>query len=124
MAALAFRLASVTRDPAASALVRPAHKLHGVFDMPPVFGQFHFALCFKFDGVLSGFRMALAPCASSNCRAWSWISISRMASCSSCSERDRDHQSGAGTVDVDTYQTLTVCIPAPTLCKTLIRVMG
>src|ERR1700730_10920249 len=29
MAALAFRLASVTRDPAASALVRPAHKLHG-----------------------------------------------------------------------------------------------
>jgi hypothetical protein len=48
-----------TREPEASALVRPAHKLHGVFDVPPVFGQFHLALCFKFDGVLSGFRNGL-----------------------------------------------------------------
>src|ERR1700693_1004123 len=30
-----------TREPEASALVRPAHKLHSVFDVPPVFGQFH-----------------------------------------------------------------------------------
>jgi hypothetical protein len=42
-----------------------------------------------------------------------------MASLSSCSVRDRDYQSGAGTVDVDTYQALTVCILAPTLCKSL-----
>src|ERR1700722_3322751 len=46
----------VTREPAALALVRSAHKLHGVFDMPPVFGQFHFALCFEVDGVLGSFR--------------------------------------------------------------------
>src|SRR5439155_19211866 len=44
---------------AASALVRPAHKLHGVFDMPPVSGQFEFALCFKVDGVLRSFGNGL-----------------------------------------------------------------
>src|SRR6266487_4603861 len=59
LAPLASRHASITRDPAASALVRPAHKLHGVFDMPPVFSQFHLALCFKVDGVLSGLRNCL-----------------------------------------------------------------
>jgi hypothetical protein len=59
LAALACRRAFVAREPAASALVRPAHKLHGVFDMPPVFGQFELALCFKFDGVLGGFRNGL-----------------------------------------------------------------
>src|ERR1700736_5582258 len=42
--------------PAASTLVRPAHKLHGVFDMPPVFGQFDLALLFEANGVLSGLR--------------------------------------------------------------------
>jgi len=51
--------AFVAREPAASALVRSAHKFHGVFDMPPVFGQFELALCFKFDGVLGGFRNSL-----------------------------------------------------------------
>jgi hypothetical protein len=51
----------VTREPAALALVRPAHKLHGVFDMPPVFGQFHLALCFKVDGVLGSFRNGPGP---------------------------------------------------------------
>src|SRR6266849_2012215 len=43
----------VACEPAASALVRPAHKLHGVFDMPPVFGQFEIALLFEANGVLS-----------------------------------------------------------------------
>src|SRR5215207_3535511 len=38
--------------PAASALVRPAHELHGVFDMPPGSGQFGLAFCLEFDGVL------------------------------------------------------------------------
>jgi len=46
----------VSREPAASALMRPAHKLHGVFDMSPGFGQLDIALRFKLDGVLSGFR--------------------------------------------------------------------
>src|SRR5258708_33095552 len=46
----------VTREPAASALVRPTYELQGVFDMPPGSGQFHLALCFKVDGVLGGFR--------------------------------------------------------------------
>src|SRR6202047_3098270 len=40
MAALAFRHALSRASRQALALVRPAHKLHGVFDMPPVFGQF------------------------------------------------------------------------------------
>jgi hypothetical protein len=44
-----------------------------------------------------------------------------MASLSSCSVRDRDYQSGAGTVDVDTYQALTVCILALVVCKSLFR---
>src|SRR5882672_3396777 len=43
------------RNPAASALVRPTHELHGVFDMPPCSGQFHLALRFEFDGVLGSF---------------------------------------------------------------------
>ena len=34
----------------------PTHKLHGVFDMPPGFGQVHLALYFKVDGVLRSFR--------------------------------------------------------------------
>jgi hypothetical protein len=45
-----------TREPAASALVRPTHELQGVFDVPPGSGQFHLALCFKVDGVLGSFR--------------------------------------------------------------------
>src|SRR5260370_34088895 len=49
----------VTREPAASALVRPAHEFHGVFDMPPVLGKFGLALCLKVDGVLSSFRNGL-----------------------------------------------------------------
>src|SRR5713101_5054398 len=49
----------VTCEPAASALVRPAHKLHGVFDMPPVFGPFDLALLFEANGVLSGLRNCL-----------------------------------------------------------------
>ena len=59
MAMLAIRQILSHCDSAASTLVRPAHKLHGVFDMPPVFGQFHLALCFKVDGVLRGFRNGL-----------------------------------------------------------------
>ena len=35
-ASIRARLA--TREPEASALMRPAHKLHSVFDVPPVFG--------------------------------------------------------------------------------------
>jgi hypothetical protein len=50
-------------------LARPAHKLHGVFDMPPSLGHFDIAIQFEINGILSGFPMAWAPCASSNCRA-------------------------------------------------------
>ena len=39
-----IRARLVTREPAASALVRPTHELHGVFDMPPGSGQFHLPL--------------------------------------------------------------------------------
>jgi hypothetical protein len=49
----------VTCELATSALVWPAHKLHGIFDMPPVSGQFHLALCFKVDGVPGSFRNGL-----------------------------------------------------------------
>jgi hypothetical protein len=49
----------VTCEPAASTLVRPAHKLQGVFDMPPGSGQFHLALYFKVDGILGSFRNGL-----------------------------------------------------------------
>jgi hypothetical protein len=49
----------VTRAPAASALVRPTHELHGVFDMPPGFGQLDLALYFKVDGILGSFRNGL-----------------------------------------------------------------
>src|SRR5206468_10324829 len=52
---LTFCLAAL----AASALVRPAHELHGVFDMPPGFGQFDLAFCLEFDDVLGGFRNGL-----------------------------------------------------------------
>jgi hypothetical protein len=45
--------------PAASALVRPAHELHGVFDMPPGSSQFDLAFCLEFDGVLSSFGNGL-----------------------------------------------------------------
>jgi hypothetical protein len=45
--------------PAASALVRPAHELHGVFDMPPGSGQFDLAFCLEFDGVLGSFGNGL-----------------------------------------------------------------
>src|SRR5215475_1910834 len=45
--------------PAASALVRTAHQLHRVFDMPPGSGQFGLAFCFKLDGVLGSFRNGL-----------------------------------------------------------------
>ena len=31
--------------------------------------------------------------------------------------RDRDYQSGAGTVDVDTYQALILCILARVVCN-------
>jgi len=48
---LTFCLAALT----ASALVRPAHELHGVFDMPPGSGQFDLAFCLEFDGVLGSF---------------------------------------------------------------------
>jgi hypothetical protein len=57
MVALAFSL--VTREPAASALVRPTHELQGVFDMPPGSGQFNLAFCFELDGVLGSFRNGL-----------------------------------------------------------------
>jgi hypothetical protein len=49
----------VTREPAASALVRPTHELQGVFDVPPGSGQFQLAFCFKVDGVLGSFRNGL-----------------------------------------------------------------
>jgi hypothetical protein len=45
--------------PAASALVGPAHELHGVFDMPPGSGQFDLAFCLEFDGVLGSFGNGL-----------------------------------------------------------------
>jgi hypothetical protein len=45
--------------PAASALVRPAHEIHGVFDMPPGFGQLDLAFCLELDGVLGSFRNGL-----------------------------------------------------------------
>src|SRR6266545_760116 len=45
--------------PAASALVRPAHELHGVFDMPPGSGQLDLAFCLEFDGVLGSFGNGL-----------------------------------------------------------------
>jgi hypothetical protein len=48
-----------TREPAASALVRPTHELQGVFDVPPGSGQFHLTLCFKVDGILGSFRNGL-----------------------------------------------------------------
>jgi hypothetical protein len=51
--------AFVTRDPSASALVRPAHNFHGVFDMPPGSGQFHLAPSFKVNGILGGFGNGL-----------------------------------------------------------------
>src|SRR5882757_9845241 len=54
-----FRHTLSRASPAASALVRPAHELHGVFDMPPGSGQFRLALCFKLDGVLGSFRYGL-----------------------------------------------------------------
>jgi hypothetical protein len=47
------------REPAASALVRPTHELHGIFDMPPGSGQFHLALYFKVDGIPGSFRNGL-----------------------------------------------------------------
>jgi hypothetical protein len=40
---------------AASALVRPAHQLHGVFDVPPGSGHFDVASSLKLDGILGGF---------------------------------------------------------------------
>jgi hypothetical protein len=45
----------VAREPAASTLVRPAHKLHCVFDVPPGFGEFELALRFKVDRVPGSF---------------------------------------------------------------------
>jgi hypothetical protein len=56
MAGARIQARLVTREPAASALVRPTDELHGVFDMPPSSGQFHLAPCFKVDGVLGSFR--------------------------------------------------------------------
>src|ERR1700726_3891477 len=47
-----------------------------------------------------------------------------MASCSSRSVRDRELRSGSRTVDVDTYQALTVCILAPDVCKSPLQIMG
>src|SRR5262249_26352153 len=47
------------RCPAASALVRPTHQLHGVFNMPPGSGQFGLAFCFELNGVLGRFRNGL-----------------------------------------------------------------
>jgi hypothetical protein len=44
----------------ASALVRPAHKLHGAFDTPPVFGQIDLALLFEANGV-SGLLIEARP---------------------------------------------------------------
>jgi hypothetical protein len=41
--------------PAASALMRPAHELHGVFDMPPGPGQFDLAFSLELDSVLGSF---------------------------------------------------------------------
>src|SRR5258708_18731370 len=41
--------------PRASALVRPAHELHGVFDMPPGSGHFDIAFCLELDGVVGSF---------------------------------------------------------------------
>jgi hypothetical protein len=49
----------VAREPAASALERPAHELHGVFDMPPRSGQFDLAFCLELDRVLGRFRNGL-----------------------------------------------------------------
>jgi hypothetical protein len=45
--------------PAASALMRPAHELHGVFDMPPGSGHFDVAFSLELDGVLGSFRDGL-----------------------------------------------------------------
>jgi hypothetical protein len=59
MVALAFRHALSRASRQASALVRPAHELQGVFDMPPGSGQFHLALYFKVDSVLGSFRNGL-----------------------------------------------------------------
>src|SRR6267142_112534 len=47
-----------------------------------------------------------------------------MASCSSRSVRDRELQSGSRTVDVDTYQALTVCTLARDVCKSPFQIMG
>jgi hypothetical protein len=44
---------------AASALVRPSHKLHGVFDMSPGLRQFDLTFLFARNGLLSGFRYCL-----------------------------------------------------------------
>jgi hypothetical protein len=45
--------------PDSSALVRPSHKLHGVFDMPPGSGEFDIALGLELDGIVGSFRNGL-----------------------------------------------------------------
>src|SRR5690242_21683006 len=44
------------RERVASTLVRPAHDLHGVFNMAPSSGQLHLAVRFKLDGILGSLR--------------------------------------------------------------------
>jgi hypothetical protein len=107
----------VNGEPATSALVRPAHKLHRGFDMSPVFGQFDLALCFKVDGVPGSFGNGLgAVCFQQLSRIVMDFDFSHGAMLLSFC-RDRELQSGSGTVDVDTYQAHTVCILALDVCK-------
>src|ERR1700739_1200167 len=105
MATLPFKqILSHCESTEASTLVRPAQKLQGVFDMPPVFGQFHLALCFKVDGILGGFRNGLcAVCFQQLSRIAMDFDFSHGVTLSS-SVRDCNYQSGTGTADFDTYQ--------------------
>ncbi len=93
-----------TCAPAASALVRPAHKNHGVFDTAPGVGQFDIAIPFEVNGVLSGSRNGFSAVCFEQLPRIVVDSISRMASLSFRSAHDdRDHQLGAGTADVNTF---------------------
>src|SRR5216684_1347822 len=115
----------VTCEPAASALVRPAHKLYGVFDMSPVLGQFEIALLFEANGFLSGLR----NCPGTVC----FQQLPRIVV-------DFDFSHGVTLLPVPCatvitnrapepqtltpYQALTVCIRVPNLCKPRSRVIA
>src|SRR5437868_12665600 len=104
--------------------MRPAHKLHGISDMPPGLGQFNIALHFEGNGVLGGFRNGLGAVGLKQLpRIIVDFDFPHGATLLLFRARSLS-PTGTRTLDVNTYQARTACTLTRDVCKSPFGVTG